>query len=318
METNNISSNLSQREKIQLEKFKEYKLSIEEILQRLEKEYEIKIIYACESGSRGLGIDVDDSDFDITGFFIPQSSLEYYKIIPKFTKTIKLTQEKIIIGEINQEIDIDIIEFKEWLGLKISKNYAGGDFWFESSLIYRNLYPDIIHKIRKRINPPYLLYWGKAKSGIGCNEGSLKRNGNCLNKLLMNVLTSLFQYFHFQLYGTFPMYNILDEIDYLLSQKEFIIRSNTGFNDDDFNLFTKCVEVYLKLFEEKKINRKSTSFYIHKEVYDFFNLLKSKYDTKIKKSQLEIIMKEEWAQEIFDEILGRHEVFVNLKILNIN
>jgi hypothetical protein len=307
----------SKREEIQLQKFNEYKSSIEDIFLKLEKEYEITIIYASESGSRGLGIDVEDSDFDITGFFIPQSSVEYYKIIPKFTKTIKITQEKFQIGDETREIDIELLEIKDWLGSKISRNFTGADFWFESKLVYRKIYPDIMQELRKKINPPYLLYYGKANSGIGYNEGSLKKNGHFLNKLLMNVLTSLFQYFHFQLFQTFPLYNILDEIDYLLSQKDFILGSNKLFNEDDYNLFKKCVEVYLKLFEEKKVNRKSTSTSIPKEVYDFFNLLKCKYTTNKKKYELEIIMKEDWAQEIFDEILRRNEVFLNLNKISI-
>ena len=43
---------------------------VEEILNELEKEYKIKIIFAVESGSRVWGMDSIDSDYDIRGVYI--------------------------------------------------------------------------------------------------------------------------------------------------------------------------------------------------------------------------------------------------------
>ena len=43
----------------------------------------------------------DFNDFDITGFFVPRKELEYFKIIRRFTETIKETGYKI---ELNSKI----------------------------------------------------------------------------------------------------------------------------------------------------------------------------------------------------------------------
>lgn len=43
---------------------------IEELLARLERDYAVKILYACESGSRAWGFESPDSDFDIRFIFI--------------------------------------------------------------------------------------------------------------------------------------------------------------------------------------------------------------------------------------------------------
>ena len=53
-----------------------------------------------------------------------------------------------------------------------------------------------------------------------------------------------------------------------------------------------------------------SKFIVNIKIYDFFNLLKSKYDTNKKKYELKIIMAEEWAQDIFDELIKRNENYV--------
>lgn len=298
-----ISSSI--RVKMQIEKFNSYKNEIEKILLKIENEKEINIFYASEIGSRGLGIDVEDSDFDIIGFFIPQNELEYFKIIKKYDRTIKVTQDKKIINDRLYEVDIELYDIKIWLGLKVTKNLTGCDFWFESPLLYRNKYPDIIQEIRKYIIPPSLLYWGKAKSGIGYNEKDIKTKGECLNKSLMNVLSSLFQYLHYQIYLNFPVFNILDEIDFLKEKKQEIINKE-AFTEKEFEIIEGCIQVYYKLLDQKKNNgRKSISKEIPNCIYDFKKLLEKNYDTNKRKYEFEKLINEEVAQGWFDSLLKR-------------
>jgi hypothetical protein len=286
--------------KCQLENFAKYKEYIENLLKKVEDEYNILIFYASESGSRGLGIDVEDSDFDITGFFIPKNELEYFKIIRKYDKFIKITQEKIkVIGE-DFDFDLELYDLKYWLNKKVVKNLTSCDFWFESDLIYRNYFPESVAKIRQYINPPFLLYWGKAKSGLTYNQKDISNKGECLNKSLMNVLTSLFQYFHYQIFYTFPKFNILEEIKFLYQHREHILKD--GIIEEDLVILDKAVSIYLDLLEQKKKNRKSTSKEIPKGIVDLISLTENRFETKMKKSQLDFTMTEEIAQNIFDEL----------------
>merc|ERR1711976_754175 len=114
-----LIGNKSHRVLHQLDKFEKYKSSILDVISNLEKEYDITVFYASETGSRGIGNDMEDSDFDITGFFVPKSELEYFKIIRKFDKTVKFTQDKIKVCGREFEIDIELWDLKEWLRSKV-------------------------------------------------------------------------------------------------------------------------------------------------------------------------------------------------------
>jgi predicted nucleotidyltransferase len=293
----------SQRTLSQFESFNNYREEVEKVLKKYEELYGVVIFYASEVGSRGLGINVEESDFDIAGFFVPKDEMDYYKIFRKFGNTIRITQEKIKINDKFYDLDLDIWDMKEWLRMKVTKNLTGCDFWFESLLIYRNLYPEIIKDLKKFVSPPFLLYWGKSKSGIGYAEKDLKNKGYCLTKCLMNVLTNLFHYFHYQIFLNFPIYNILDEIDMIRNNKTHII-SKGIYDEGEFQLIEKSIELYLNLFEEKKIARKNVKEKIPEAIYDLMKLIESKYNTHKKKYELEILLQEEKAQEIFEGILG--------------
>jgi predicted nucleotidyltransferase len=299
----NRSENLSPRLQIQIEKFEKYKPEILKLIKRYEEEYNVVMFYAAEIGSRGLGTDVEDSDFDISGFFIPKDEMEYFKIIKKVGNTIKLDKIKLQLDGKFYDVDFDFWDIKEWLRSKVTKNSTGCDFWFESPLIYINLFPEIINEVRKYIIPPFLLYWGKAKSGIQYNEKDLTNSDKCKTKSLMNVLTSLFQYFHYQIYLNFPIYNILDEIDFLIKNKDDII-SQGIYDTEEFKIFEKSTEIYFELFEEKKKTRKNLRTKIPEEIYQLMNLIQGKFNVHKKKYELEILIKEDKAQEIFDEILA--------------
>jgi predicted nucleotidyltransferase len=303
MDQNNFGKEFLQT---QLERFSKTQPFIEEIIEKFEKEYDITIFYASETGSRGLGIDVEESDFDITGFFIPKEE-EYYKIIRKYDHMIKIVQYKLELDNKIFDVDLELWDIKDWFKAKVKKNNTGCDFWFESPVVYRNLFPDLVTKIRDYVSPPYLLYWGKAKSGIGYNQKDLKNKGECLNKSLMNVLTSLFQYLHSQIYMNFPHYNILYELEFLKNEKEKIL-SEKHLTNEQLDIVYKNIDFYSKLFEGKKIQRKATSTSIPDCITEFMHFLESNYNTKKRKFELEILLKEDKAQELFEELLHRTKI----------
>ena len=61
----------------------EMKSTIHQFLQEVEKKYRVKILYACESGSRAWGFASPDSDYDIR-FIYASAEGEYHKVdLPK-------------------------------------------------------------------------------------------------------------------------------------------------------------------------------------------------------------------------------------------
>jgi predicted nucleotidyltransferase len=55
---------------------------VPEILKRLEKEHDIKIIYAIEAGSRAWGMESHDSDYDIRFIFVYNDTKRYVSLTP--------------------------------------------------------------------------------------------------------------------------------------------------------------------------------------------------------------------------------------------
>jgi predicted nucleotidyltransferase len=110
---------------VQIEIFKIFQPEIEEYLKEIENDYDIKIFFASEQGSRALGTDVEESDIDISGFFIAKEEEDYYKIVKRWEKVIRLMQKKLLIGMKIYEIDIELWDIKEWLHSKVTKNNTG-------------------------------------------------------------------------------------------------------------------------------------------------------------------------------------------------
>jgi uncharacterized protein len=95
-------------------------------LSKIEKNENIKILYACESGSRAWGFSSPDSDYDIRFIYI--NNLEWYLSIKKMKDTIDLPIDE-------NELDISGWDLKKTFTL-ISKSNAVIWEWLQSPIIY--------------------------------------------------------------------------------------------------------------------------------------------------------------------------------------
>lgn len=97
-----------------------------QVMENLEKENKIKIIFSVESGSKSIGLDSKDSDYDVRCFYI--NELDWY---------LTITENK--IDEIHykhEELDISCIDLRK--ALKLLKNYNIPFLeWFTIPLIYK-------------------------------------------------------------------------------------------------------------------------------------------------------------------------------------
>jgi uncharacterized protein len=95
-------------------------------LTQIEREHDVNILFACESGSRGWGFASPDSDYDVR--FIYVNKLEWYLTVHP--------QRDVIEIPISTELDINGWELRKALAL-LRKGNATLIEWFDSPVVYR-------------------------------------------------------------------------------------------------------------------------------------------------------------------------------------
>jgi len=100
--------------------------SILQKLLELEQSENIRILYACESGSRAWGFASQDSDFDVR--FIYAKSVNHYLSIAETTDVVGLP--------VNEVLDIGGWDIKKALKLFLKSNAPLYE-WLQSPILYR-------------------------------------------------------------------------------------------------------------------------------------------------------------------------------------
>lgn len=95
-------------------------------LSAIETEYEVSVLYACESGSRGWGFASPDSDYDVR--FVYVHPLSWYMQVS--------SERDVIEVPISGELDINGWDLRKALGL-LKKGNATLIEWLDSPVVYR-------------------------------------------------------------------------------------------------------------------------------------------------------------------------------------
>lgn len=110
-----------------------------QVLDRIEKEQEVKVIYACESGSRAWGFASSDSDYDVR--FLYLRPMDWYL-------SISLEQKRDVIElPIDDSLDVSGWDLRKALQLFRRTNPPLLE-WLGSPIIYLERYA-IAHKMRE-------------------------------------------------------------------------------------------------------------------------------------------------------------------------
>jgi predicted nucleotidyltransferase len=274
--------------------------AIDEILKEYEAKYNINIFFACDTGSRSLGVAVKTSDFDLNGFFIPHYK-EYLKIQRTSKEIIAKQGIKFKVNDENYELDIQLWDIKDWLKEKIDKNVLGCDFCFESPIVFRNYHSDIIENIKSFIKPPFYLFWGKYRNNFDLCQKDIKKEGT-QNKKIMNTLIYAIQYLHTRVLDGFPKYNIFEEMKIFIENKEKIIHKGQ-ITEDEFKNLLECFEFIEVCYEEKKKSRKGLTKEIPQCVMYLNKMMLDKFQAKSMKIGIINYWNEKNCQEIFDKLL---------------
>jgi len=157
---------------------------IEEIQNKLiaiEQQYNVRILYACESGSRAWGFPSTDSDYDVRFIYALQQN-QYLSIEER--------KDSIDIP-VNEVLDINGWDFRKSLRLFNNSNAPLYE-WLQSPIIYKQ--DDSFLKNLKALMPVYFSlrkgmhhYLGMAKNACTELQGSeikIKKYFYCLRPLL--------------------------------------------------------------------------------------------------------------------------------------
>jgi len=101
-----------------------------EKLAQIERQHQVSILFACESGSRGWGFASPDSDYDVRFIYVPR--LSWYLCVR--------AGRDVIEEPINDLLDISGWELRKALGLLYAANPTLVE-WLDSPIIYREASP---------------------------------------------------------------------------------------------------------------------------------------------------------------------------------
>ncbi|MFW5761273.1 MAG: DNA polymerase beta superfamily protein [Cyclobacteriaceae bacterium] len=109
---------------------------IRNFLDQLAAEKGVKILFACESGSRAWGFPSPDSDYDIRVIY--KHDLDWY---------LNLHQQADTLEQMHEDLDISGWELKKLLLLMAKSNVTVFE-WIQSPLIYRQV-PEFLESLHK-------------------------------------------------------------------------------------------------------------------------------------------------------------------------
>jgi predicted nucleotidyltransferase len=108
-----------------------------EIIKQIEKDYEVKVLYACESGSRAWGFPSKDSDYDVRFIYIHKKN--WYLSIDQRRDVIEIPKNDSISIPIHELLDVSGWELTKAFKLFRKSNPPLLE-WLKSSIVYYQAY----------------------------------------------------------------------------------------------------------------------------------------------------------------------------------
>jgi hypothetical protein len=274
-----------------------------EFLQQFEKENDIRLIFACESASRAYGVDVDESDYDLKGLFLPNPK-DSLRIVKKIPPAYKIPHFKIVIDGNEFDVDVEFIDFREFAMMK-NTSVCYFDFFLFSPTVYINLFPEVLQSIQTNLKPIPNEFLYRFRNMHQSCEKTFEKSKECMNKKLLGTLIHGVQYVYIFLYKNFPFFNIFQQIEFF---KEKIANEEIELNKSEISLLCEIFELIKYYYDEKKIGRKSVSPSISDYQFRFNEFLEKllKEDNKIVyKYTLEL----DFFQGLLDKMLASDYLF---------
>lgn len=113
-------------------------------LEQLEHDHDVRILYACESGSRAWGFSSQDSDYDVRFIYVQRR--DWYL-------SINLEHQRDVLERpLTDELDINGWDLRKALQLLLKSNPPLLE-WLQSPIVYRDVF-EVAHELRSLL-PDY-------------------------------------------------------------------------------------------------------------------------------------------------------------------
>lgn len=161
---------------------------IVEILNQTEKEYNVKVLYACEAGSRTWGISSEESDFDVRFIYIHHP--DWYLSIDQKRDVLEIPKHDKVGIPVHPLVDMSGWELTKALRLFRKSNPAILE-WLHSSITYFQAYSffERIQQLEPTVFSPIPSMYHYVKMAKG-NFKTIQKNGAHV-KTYINVIRPL-------------------------------------------------------------------------------------------------------------------------------
>jgi hypothetical protein len=262
-------------------------------LYSFEKEKDIKLIYVCESASRAYGVEVEESDFDLKGLYLPNPK-DSLRIMPKIETCFKIPHYRIIKDSKEYDVDVEFLDFREFAVMKKS-SVAYFDFFLFSPTVYINKFPDIIEEIKSNLKPMPNEFLYRFRNMHQACVKTYEKTQDCMNKKLLGTLIHGVQYVHIYYFKNFPFFNIFEQIEFLKGKI-----NDLGLEKPEVNLLLEIFNLVNYYYKEKKKGRKSVS-----ETISDYQFRLNDFLEKINKMEKDVVYKYSIELDLFQDLLDR-------------
>lgn len=178
------------------------KEQIVQIIKQIEMEYDIKILFACESGSRAWGFPSENSDYDVR--FIYVHKVDWYLSIDLKRDVLEIPKHDPLSIPVPECLDMSGWDLIKTLRLYRKSNPTVLE-WLNSSIVYIQPYSVIkeLNRLSKEVFNPMAVISHYMKMAKG-NDHVHLQHSTMNTKRMLNVLRPLIAAKWAEKYSTFP------------------------------------------------------------------------------------------------------------------
>ncbi|EAR84682.2 nucleotidyltransferase (macronuclear) [Tetrahymena thermophila SB210] len=266
----------------------------------LEIKHNMKVLFAAETGSRGYGTHMKDSDFDIKGFFIYPAKT--YMSVMGGPSAIREDHFRVEVNGKEYELDFEFYDIKKFLKKKVIGNLLDHmNFRFYSQKQYINMFDnDIFLEIRDNLKLPIEKFYAVTKGFYTAFTKDIKSKRQIVAKDILNSIVIGFQFLHCAYFYEYPLYNFHQE------QQLFLSRIKQTDNDQ-YEYYSKVIQTAYEYYQMKISDRKFKVQDVNPIVIEFLQKIIKMNPLENDQKIIEIVKRkeitEERANQIFESLI---------------
>jgi uncharacterized protein len=190
-----------------------------EVLKQIEVEYEVKILYACESGSRAWGFPSKKSDYDVRFIYVHKK--EWYLSIDQKRDVLEVPKHDLLSSQVDKLLDLNGWELTKALRLFRKSNPPLLE-WLHSNIVYYQAYSaiDKMKELENQIFSPVSCLYHYLKMAKGNYRDFLNKEQIKI-KSYFNIFRPLLASNWIEKYSAFPPIEFNQLVENVLPAGEF-------------------------------------------------------------------------------------------------